>query len=217
VWLNDGTGSFTESGFLSGIPTTSIALADLDGDGDIDCIEGAHGNNWVWLNDGSGVFVFTQSIPRPNFTMDVALGDVDGDGDVDLIEANMDSVTMVWFNDGNSFYDTGHGVLGSLCATSAVLADIDGDGDLDLILGIGFDKIRDRLGIKGKAMLFGGSWGTTLALAYAQAYPENVSGMVLRGVFTGSGGERILVVGQYYICNRLSFDVSAVPVLIWDL
>jgi len=51
------------------------------------------------------------------------------------------------------------------------------------------NKIRDRLGIKGKAMLFGGSWGTTLALAYAQAYPENVSGMVLRGVFTGSKEE----------------------------
>lgn len=31
--------------------------------------------------------------------------------------------------------------------------------------------------------LFGGSWGSTLALLYAQAYPENVTGLVLRGVF----------------------------------
>ncbi len=34
-------------------------------------------------------------------------------------------------------------------------------------------------------MLFGGSWGSTLALAYAQAHPNRVSGLVLRGVFLG--------------------------------
>jgi proline iminopeptidase len=34
-------------------------------------------------------------------------------------------------------------------------------------------------------LLFGGSWGSTLALAYAQAHPERVAGLVLRGVFLG--------------------------------
>lgn len=34
-------------------------------------------------------------------------------------------------------------------------------------------------------LIFGGSWGSTLALAYAIAYPQNVSGMVLRGIFLG--------------------------------
>jgi proline iminopeptidase len=34
-------------------------------------------------------------------------------------------------------------------------------------------------------ILFGGSWGSTLALAYAQAHPERVTGCVLRGVFLG--------------------------------
>ena len=34
-------------------------------------------------------------------------------------------------------------------------------------------------------MLFGGSWGSTLALAYAQTYPDRVQGCVLRGVFLG--------------------------------
>ncbi len=38
-------------------------------------------------------------------------------------------------------------------------------------------------------ILFGGSWGTTLGLAYAETYPENVSGMVLRGVFTATKEE----------------------------
>ena len=38
-------------------------------------------------------------------------------------------------------------------------------------------------------VLFGGSWGSTLALAYAQAHPSRVTHMVLRGVFTGSAAE----------------------------
>jgi proline iminopeptidase len=45
------------------------------------------------------------------------------------------------------------------------------------------EKLRKRLTL-GKIILFGGSWGTTLALAYAETYPENVAGIVMRGVFT---------------------------------
>ena len=45
-------------------------------------------------------------------------------------------------------------------------------------------------------MLFGGSWGSTLALAYAEAWPERVSGMVLRGVFLGSDD------GLYFISDK---------------
>jgi proline iminopeptidase len=39
-------------------------------------------------------------------------------------------------------------------------------------------------------LLFGGSWGATLSLAYAQRYPEHVRAMALRGVFTASARER---------------------------
>ncbi len=44
------------------------------------------------------------------------------------------------------------------------------------------DKIRRYLQID-KWLLFGGSWGSTLALLYAQAYPERVFGLILRGIF----------------------------------
>jgi proline iminopeptidase len=44
------------------------------------------------------------------------------------------------------------------------------------------EVLRQHLGIQ-RWMLFGGSWGATLALAYAQAHPQRVSGLVLRGVF----------------------------------
>lgn len=44
------------------------------------------------------------------------------------------------------------------------------------------EAIREYLNIK-KWILFGGSWGSTLSLVYAQAYPEKVMGMILRGIF----------------------------------
>lgn len=45
-------------------------------------------------------------------------------------------------------------------------------------------RIREHLGL-ARWLLFGGSWGATLALVYAQAFPEHVSGLVLRGSLLG--------------------------------
>ena len=44
------------------------------------------------------------------------------------------------------------------------------------------ESIRKKLQIE-KWLVFGGSWGSTLALAYAQKYPEHVTELVLRGIF----------------------------------
>ncbi len=50
------------------------------------------------------------------------------------------------------------------------------------------EALRWHLGIE-RWLLFGGSWGSTLALAYAQAHPDRVAGCVLRGVFLGRRAE----------------------------
>jgi len=44
------------------------------------------------------------------------------------------------------------------------------------------ERIRDHLGID-RWQVFGGSWGSTLALAYAQTHPDRVTELVLRGIF----------------------------------
>lgn len=44
------------------------------------------------------------------------------------------------------------------------------------------EVIRETLGIE-KWMLFGGSWGSTLSLIYAETHPKRVTGMILRGIF----------------------------------
>ncbi|HVO51644.1 MAG TPA: prolyl aminopeptidase [Thermoanaerobaculia bacterium] len=46
------------------------------------------------------------------------------------------------------------------------------------------EKIRAHLGI-AKWLVFGGSWGSTMGLAYAETHPERVTGLVLRGIFLG--------------------------------
>ena len=50
------------------------------------------------------------------------------------------------------------------------------------------ERLRDHLGVS-KFLLFGGSWGSTLAISYAQAYPENCLGLVVRGIFLGRPSE----------------------------
>jgi proline iminopeptidase len=44
------------------------------------------------------------------------------------------------------------------------------------------ERLREHLGIDGW-MVFGGSWGSTLSLAYAQTHPQRVRQLVLRGIF----------------------------------
>ena len=50
----------------------------------------------------------------------------------------------------------------------------------DLVADI--EKLREHLGIE-KWQVFGGSWGSTLALAYAETHPDRVTELVLRGIF----------------------------------
>ncbi len=46
------------------------------------------------------------------------------------------------------------------------------------------EKVREHFGIE-KWQVFGGSWGSTLALTYAEVHPERVLALVLRGIFLG--------------------------------
>lgn len=50
----------------------------------------------------------------------------------------------------------------------------------DLVADI--ERLREHLGLE-RWLVFGGSWGSTLALAYAEKHPDRVTGLVLRGIF----------------------------------
>jgi enediyne biosynthesis protein E4 len=77
--------------------TTSCALADIDGDADLDLIVSSFGNGTlIFYNDGSGRFAPSgQELLNPRrAAMSMALADIDGDGDLDLYIANYRMVTI---------------------------------------------------------------------------------------------------------------------------
>jgi proline iminopeptidase len=67
------------------------------------------------------------------------------------------------------------------CGKSTPYASLDANTTWDLVDDI--EKLRTQVAKVDKWQVFGGSWGSTLALAYAQTYPERVSELVLRGIF----------------------------------
>lgn len=145
LWLNDGTGQFTESPNVVGNrDSRAVAVGDLDGDGDLDAwfANGASGipvnaDDQVWINQGGlqggipGEFSLGATI-ADDITVSVALGDLDGDGDRDA--AVMGATPRVWWNDGTGQFPT-YTDLNRNGNGHIALADLDGDQDLDILFG----------------------------------------------------------------------------------
>ncbi|WP_286788299.1 MULTISPECIES: prolyl aminopeptidase [unclassified Pseudomonas] len=66
------------------------------------------------------------------------------------------------------------------CGRSTPYASLERNTTWDLVADM--ERIREHLGIE-KWVLFGGSWGSTLALAYAQTHPDRIHALILRGIF----------------------------------
>jgi proline iminopeptidase len=66
------------------------------------------------------------------------------------------------------------------CGRSTPHSELQGNTSQDLVEDI--EAIRNYLGVD-KWVLFGGSWGSTLSLLYAQSYPQHVNALILRGIF----------------------------------
>ena len=140
LYLNAGSGFFASAdGRLParGVAQSVIA-ADVDGDGDADLLFGNHGQNFLFINNGSGRFTdqTRQRLPAvDDLTQDLEAGDVDGDGDLDLVVGNVNDNRLL-LNDGRGFFADAPERLPLRAAIEetreADLADVDGDGDLDL-------------------------------------------------------------------------------------
>ena len=123
-----------------GTRPSTMAVGDVDGDGDLDLAvanSGLVGTVSVRLNNGSGVFSGTQEVPMGpggGSIYGTALGDVDGDGDLDLLAGDITAdVVSIRFNNGSGTFTGSQNVPSGGNPFSIVLGDIDGDGDLDFL------------------------------------------------------------------------------------
>ena len=123
----------------AGIGYTSLAVVDLDGDGDSDLVSTRGTNNRLaWFeNDGSGTFAEHDVDNSSKIQTSLVAIDIDGDGDKDIVGVNRWADEVSWFeNTGNQGFDT-H-LIDKTDFNSSLsdidLWDYDNDGDIDLLV-----------------------------------------------------------------------------------
>ncbi len=132
VWLNDGSGAFSDSGQeLGNRDTRAVVLGDLDGDGDLDAFAANYdGPDEVWLNDGTGLFTDSGQGLADTMSTDASLGDLDADGDLDVF-VTTSWRNIIWLNDGQAGFSGIALHTDHFQSQGVALGDLDGDGDLD--------------------------------------------------------------------------------------
>lgn len=135
VWLNDGQGVFSDSGQRLGAQRSySVALGDLDRDGDLDAFVGNLDADEIWLNDGHAVFTDSGQKLGNSFTRYLYLADLDGDSDLDAFVGS-DRVGRIWLNDGQGNFKVTSQRLTYSWDYAVALGDVDGNGTVDVVAG----------------------------------------------------------------------------------
>ncbi|NOT29184.1 MAG: VCBS repeat-containing protein [Planctomycetes bacterium] len=148
--------------------TSSVALGDLDLDGDPDLVTGdGRDADRVWINVGGSFADSGQRLGR-GATSDVLLADIDQDGALDLVTAGRGGGNRFWLNDRAGTFVDSRQLLGTAVTAALALGDVDGDGDLDFVAGN--EDGANQVWLQSLA----GAWGsTTLVPSQLPATPSS--------------------------------------------
>lgn len=175
LFLNNGSGRFQRSiPVAEGDATTyGFAVADFDGDGDMDAIEATdRGGSWLYRNDGTGHFTTENTgAGTPGSRAAIAI-DVDNDGDSDAVLSNRGQPATLLINDGSGHFTVRSIDTGADGSVGIASADLNADGAMDLVLAV-------RDGESAFALLNDGRGGFTERLAFG------LSNIDVRSVSTG--------------------------------
>ena len=173
IFLNDGEGAFDSERKLTSDQSTTYtaALADLDGDGDLDAVVGNDSApSYVLTNDGGGRFVKGPQVGKISNTRSVTLADLDGRHGIDVILTNRREANLICFNDGDGGFEQ-QSTFGATTDSTINVAtgDFDGDGDLDI-------AVANRDGQQNYVYLNDGKGG------FAESVPYGTGSDQTRGI-----------------------------------
>jgi len=137
-FFRDVSSTHLPTGVLDGL-SMDAAVADIDGDGDLDIVVANEFRpNILLLNDGDGRFSDESAkLPRTEHdSEDVGIADFDGDGDLDIVLVSEDDQTNeLYLNDGTgTFIEASDRIPVTGTTNGLVVADLNRDGAPDLLL-----------------------------------------------------------------------------------
>ncbi|MEK6677073.1 MAG: FG-GAP-like repeat-containing protein [Planctomycetota bacterium] len=206
IYFNDGDGLFSfaaSKSFQRATPHRSGALADLDGDANLDLVVGGDGGGagvFLYRGDGTGAFAQVWSNTWSYAQIDaVKAGDIDGNGSVDLVVAGFisdEESIQACLNTGATTYTCIPVVSGISQATDVALVDLDNDSDHDLaVASLSFGPAGSEI----RVFLNSGGVFTDTGQATTATYPFGLAA----GDLDGDGDADLAVGNQASSSNQI--------------
>lgn len=139
----DGEGTFSPLRIINddnNDDASSIATADLDGDGDIDILAVSRNESKIsWYENLDGLGNFSSQITISTTSLgvnEIKMEDLDGDDDLDIVVTTVDDHKLSWYKnlDGNGNFSAENIITDEYLSPNRItLVDIDNDGDIDIL------------------------------------------------------------------------------------